>query len=127
CAQQLPPGFDARPNLEPTVVEELHQRGVRFVDLLQAYAGDPELLYHHYGSHWNERGQRLAAEAVAKSIGQYKPLRQRWGLLKLVRADYGDIDNLVGPGGVERGLATELANTGSNVEMVHFLPRKKGG
>jgi hypothetical protein len=90
CAQQLPPGFDARLNLEPTVVEELHQRGVRFVDLLQAYAGDPELLYHH----------------LRESLERARPTARRRGGRQVDRAVQTPAPTLgtaqIGPSGLRR-------------------------
>jgi hypothetical protein len=110
CARQLPPGFDARLGLDPTVFHEFERRGVDHVDLLSAYSGQKELLYHRYGSHWNDLAQRIAAETVAKDLGLLKPLKKRWGRLVTKKLDWGDFDLLVGPAGFSRERSQRYAN-----------------
>jgi SGNH hydrolase-like domain, acetyltransferase AlgX len=49
------------------ISEKLSEKGISFIDLLPAFeeAGKTRILYKKYDSHWNEAGNKLAADIIA--------------------------------------------------------------
>jgi len=79
CAEHLPVGLDARPEIDSGLVEQLRARGVTVVDLLSSWPKDPDAppMYFKVGSHWTIDGELAAAEATARAAGLWKPEDQR--------------------------------------------------
>lgn len=49
------------------ISEKLREKGISFIDLLPAFeeAGKTRILYRKYDSHWNEAGNKLAADIIS--------------------------------------------------------------
>lgn len=87
----LPPGFDARPELDERLIAEFRRRGVDAVNLLGVYRNDQRFLaeqgeprqdlYAMTDTHWSPRAEYLAARAVARRSGRIKPPAERLGRL----------------------------------------------
>jgi alginate O-acetyltransferase complex protein AlgJ len=70
AASRLPERIDARPALDARLVGELRRRGVPCADLLPGFREDGEgAAYLRLDTHWSPRGERLAAEEIARAAG----------------------------------------------------------
>jgi len=83
------------------LLSELDEAGVQVVDLLPAFMAErdqaEEPLYMPQDTHWTNRGVRLAAELIARRVGEYPWLAQagaqpdRWGVRAATCTRLGDI------------------------------------
>lgn len=86
-------------NLE-RLVPYLEQENVSYVNLVELFADQEEVLYHARDSHWNNKGAALVQDALLTALE--KPHRDYLKLEPEIRTDYvGDLDSMVYP------LATE--------------------
>ena len=70
----LPRGIPQKPELDRRFFAALRERGVRFPDLLGAFrAHRGERLWNKADTHWNDLGQFVAAEEVARAAGRLLP------------------------------------------------------
>ncbi len=97
--EHLPRGFDPRRDLYPILTDGLARAGVTFADLRTAFAkASDRVLYYVYDSHWNDDGQLVAAEEVARVAGLWKPESERDTEIKFLdmKPDPGDIVKMIG-------------------------------